>query len=94
MKGCYSVFSGDAAFQADHFTCKEHVRNMFRNNIDEELTVVRKTERDKETYKFVCFSAWVLTPAALIQSVWNMKLIGCCRGVKSNILRALYLHKL
>ena len=33
------------------------LRNTFRNNIDEELTVVRKTERDKETYKFVCFLA-------------------------------------
>ena len=31
------------------------LRNIFRNNIDEELTVVRKTERDNETYKFVCF---------------------------------------
>ena len=25
------------------------LQNTFRNNIDEELTVVRKTERDKET---------------------------------------------
>ena len=34
------------------------LRNIFRNNIDEELTVVRKkTERDNETYKFVCFLA-------------------------------------
>ena len=29
----------------------------FHNNFDEELTVVRKTERDNETYKFVCFLA-------------------------------------
>ena len=29
------------------------LRNIFRNNINEELTVVRKTERDNETYKFV-----------------------------------------
>ena len=33
------------------------LRNTFRTNIDEALTVVRKTERDKETYKFVCFLA-------------------------------------
>ena len=33
------------------------LRNVFRNNIDEDLTVVRKTERDKETYKIVCFLA-------------------------------------
>ena len=33
------------------------LRNTFRNNFDEELTVVRKTKRHKETYKFVCFLA-------------------------------------
>ena len=40
------------------------LRDIFRNNFDEDLTVVRKTERDNETYKFVCFLALVLTPAA------------------------------
>ena len=33
------------------------LQNIFRYNIDEELTVVRKTERDNETYKFICFLA-------------------------------------
>ena len=34
------------------------LRNIFRHNNDEELSrVVRKTERDNETYKFVCFLA-------------------------------------
>ena len=40
------------------------LRNIFRNNIDEEIAIVRKTERDHETYKTVCFLALVLTPAA------------------------------
>ena len=31
------------------FTLFKLLRNTFRNNIDEELTVVKKTERDKET---------------------------------------------
>ena len=32
------------------------LRNIFRNNIDEKQTVVRKTvKRDNETDKFVCF---------------------------------------
>ena len=38
--------------------------NIFRNNIDEHLTVVRKTARANGTYKLVCFLALVLTPAA------------------------------
>ena len=48
------------AIDREHF-----VTICFRtSNIDEELTVVRKTERDKETYKLVCFLAEVITPAA------------------------------
>ena len=40
------------------------LRNSFRNNIDEEIKIVRKTEKDNETYKFVCFLASLLIPAA------------------------------
>ena len=40
------------------------LQNSFRNDIDEEIQIVRKIERDNETYKFVCFLASVLIPAA------------------------------
>ena len=40
------------------------LRNIFRNNTDEEIAILRKTERDHETYKTICFLALVLTPAA------------------------------
>ena len=45
-------------YHAEHqLTCKQMLRNIFRDNLDEELTIVRKTESDNETYRFVCFLA-------------------------------------
>ena len=44
-------------FEQEKYHTVALLRNIFRNNIDKEITVARKTERDNETYKFACFLA-------------------------------------